>query len=342
MSASRVFDFSDPYPYQQSIRAAQTEIVVTAGGRFHAELIQIDLPRLWLQRGRESLPRIFNTALSAERTPIGFLVGDQAAVRHDGVEVPCGDIVFNASASAFHRRTSAPTHWAAMSLTPGDLAAAGRAFAVEDLVTPRLTHVVKPGPVFMSRLLSLHEAAAQLARTAPELLCRPEVARALDDALVHAMITCLTDGDRAGPGLRGRQHAVVIQRLEELLETKHDRPLYISEICAATGASERVLRVCCHDHLGMGPVRYLRLRRMHLARRALLLADAAKATVTDIATQYGFWELGRFAVEYRALFGDRPRRRCAGRRAPTTNHRNARPTCRLLNSHSASPAYPRL
>ena len=146
MSASRVFDFSDPYPYQQSIRAAQTEIVVTAGGRFRAELIQIDLPRLWLQRGRESLPKIFNTTISAERTPIGFLTGDQAAVCHDGVEVPCGDIIFNASASTFHRRTSAPTHWASMSLTPADLAAAGQAFALEDLTSPRLTHVVRPPP----------------------------------------------------------------------------------------------------------------------------------------------------------------------------------------------------
>ena len=55
----------------------------------------------------------------------------------------------------------------------------------------------------MSRLLNLHEAAVQLARTAPELLSRPEVARALDHALVHAMITCLTGGDRAETGVAG-------------------------------------------------------------------------------------------------------------------------------------------
>ena len=34
-----------------------------------------------------------------------------------------------------------------------------------------------------------------------------------------------------------------------------DRPLHLVEICAATGASERTLRIVCEEHLGMGPVR---------------------------------------------------------------------------------------
>jgi len=56
----------------------------------------------------------------------------------------------------------------------------------------------------------------------------------------------------------------------------------------------------------MGPKRYLLLRRMHLARRALLMADPATATVTEIITNFGFWELGRFSVAYRSLFGESP------------------------------------
>jgi AraC-like DNA-binding protein len=49
------------------------------------------------------------------------------------------------------------------------------------------------------------------------------------------------------------------------------------------------------------------MRRMHLARRALRAADPAVATVTtQIATDYGFWELGRFSVGYRSLFGESP------------------------------------
>jgi AraC-like DNA-binding protein len=55
----------------------------------------------------------------------------------------------------------------------------------------------------------------------------------------------------------------------------------------------------------MGPIRYLTLRRMHLVRRALLRADSS-TTITRIATDHGFWELGRFSVAYRTLFGETP------------------------------------
>jgi hypothetical protein len=44
------------------------------------------------------------------------------------------------------------------------------------------------------------------------------------------------------------------------------------------------------------PIRYLALRGMHLVRRALLRETPLTATATRLATDHGFWELGRFAV----------------------------------------------
>lgn len=49
--------FDDPYAFQAAVKPAEVEIFVTTKGNFDAELSCIAFPRLWVQRGRESLPR---------------------------------------------------------------------------------------------------------------------------------------------------------------------------------------------------------------------------------------------------------------------------------------------
>ena len=107
-------------------------------------------------------------------------------------------------------------------------------------------------------------------------------------------------------GTCGRRHDKIVAKFDEYLEANPNTPLYLAETCAAIGAAERILRAACEEHLGMGPIRYLALRRMHLVRRALLRAHSSTTTVTSIATDHGFWELGRFSVNYRAMFGETP------------------------------------
>jgi AraC-like DNA-binding protein len=158
----------------------------------------------------------------------------------------------------------------------------------------------------LRHLRALHAQATTLARTAPETLTSPAVARALEQQLTYAMISCLTAGAPTERQRLPRQHARIVGRFLEFLEAKADEPAYLTEICTEIGASERTLRTCCQEVLGTGPVRYLWLRRMHLARQALLHADTLASTVTEIATAHGFWELGRFSVEYRGLFGESP------------------------------------
>jgi AraC-like DNA-binding protein len=223
-----------------------------------------------------------------------------------GLELSPDEIIVIGFGTASHHRTSAACRWGAISLTLEDLVAAGQAIIGRELAAPSFTYRIRPPPSLFARLSSLHEAAGHLAKTAPDILSRPEVARALEQALVHAMVSCISGGVTAEASTAHHRHAVVMRRLEELLEANPDRTLYLAELCVATGASDRTLRACCQEHLGMSPMRYLWLRRMHLARRALRVADPAAATVTEIATNYGFWELGRFSVAFRSLFGESP------------------------------------
>ena len=300
--------FADPDAYHANIRRTTVaEGVVTARGEYRSELTRTDLHRLWMQRGDETLARVLNFTASGQRVPILFATDQrQAAMHFSGLELSPDEIILIGYSTASHHRTSAACRWGAISLTLEDLVAAGQAIVGRELAAPSFTHRIRPPPTLFARLLSLHEAAGHLAKAAPDILAHPEVARALEQALVHAMVSCISGGETVEASSAHHRHAAIMRRLEEVLEANPDRTLYAAELCAAAGTSDRTLRICCQEHLGMSPMRYLWLRRMHLARRALRMADPGAATVTEIATNYGFWELGRFSVAYRLLFGESP------------------------------------
>jgi len=319
MPRSATFACDDPIAYQVALRGGAADVSITARGDFRAKLIQIDLHNLWMQSGWENLPRVIQATVSPKRTAIQFLAdARQPALQHTGLELHNGAIVAVPPGSLFHLRSQTPCHWAAMSLTSETFAAASNALLGRELTPRSDIHFVHPDPAHITRLALLHTAARQLAIAAPDTLAHPEVASALEHQLVHAMLTCLVDEAPTAAGSGWRQHTAIINRFEQVLSMNFDRPMYLAEICTAVSASERVLQSSCEEHLGMGPIRYLWLRRMHLARRALLRADPTKATVTQIATDHGFWELGRFSVAYQALFGESP---SASLRKPPDYHR---------------------
>ena len=70
--------------------------------------------------------------------------------------------------------------------------------------------------------------------------------------------------------------------------------------------SERGLRNAFNAVRGMSPKRCEIHDRLNEVRRALRDRRSASVTVTDVATEFGFFELGRFAGRYKAVFGETP------------------------------------
>ncbi len=83
-------------------------------------------------------------------------------------------------------------------------------------------------------------------------------------------------------------------------------PPSIAEMCLASGVSERHLRNCFADVYGVSPARYSKFRRISAVRRALLAPNASERQIKDVALSFGFLESGRFASDYRKLFGENP------------------------------------
>jgi AraC-like DNA-binding protein len=202
-------------------------------------------------------------------------------------------------------RSSGPASWGSMSLPVEEMVAAG-AVAGCDLTPPKRHLIFAPTPFLITRLQRLHAVVGYLAIEAPQIIANPGAARGLEQTLTEALIDCLGQGEICEDRTAQRRHATILQRFRRVIEGNAGETIYMPELCAAIGVSTRTLRSVCQEQLGIGPKRYLLLRRMFLARKALRESTPGMTTVTEIATRFGFWDLGRFAVAYRSLFFETP------------------------------------
>ncbi len=130
--------------------------------------------------------------------------------------------------------------------------------------------------------------------------------REAEDALIALFAErSETGGGERHNGERPASASATI-RAEEYLTANLTAPVSQADLATAAGVSIRSLSRGFKKRHGLGPMQFLKVRRLDAAHRELLGADVNSTTVTEVASRYGFCHLGRFAVEYRQVFGESP------------------------------------
>ena len=306
MPWSAALKTTDVDEFRAAVRPTTRNLTVTGRGRFSANLTRVDLHHVKMQRSQESLARAWELELPPTRTAIAFGIEPGLTIGWRGVEIGTHEVIpMRSGVSGWHLLPSA-ADWGSVSLSNDRLTQASIALTGRDLTPSRDAVAFTVPPSALGRLRRLHAAAGQLAETAPEIIANPDAARGLEQALTEAMLACLGSTDVREDTAARRRHATIVRRLLALTDARADQAIYLPEICNALGVNERTLQTCCQEQFGVSPKRYLVLRRLQLARRALQAADPSPGGVTEIATRFGFWELGRFAAYYRRAFGESP------------------------------------
>jgi transcriptional regulator GlxA family with amidase domain len=151
---------------------------------------------------------------------------------------------------------------------------------------------------------------------------------------------------RAARGFRGthrgraqnrhRAHHPVVRQIvkeaEQYLKENGDRAVHVSELCEKIKIRRRTLFRAFDDAVGRAPIDFLRAKRLSMAHLKLCEAEVGGASVAEIAGELGFLELGRFAQQYRNLFGSAPAKPSDGPRvlaAAARREKKAGPTGRF-------------
>ncbi len=173
---------------------------------------------------------------------------------------------------------------------------------------------VKPGNfAFLSpevettrMLMDTIESLCACAEESPAMFLSREVRRTAERELLTRLALVIGQAE-AFRGIKNRVDRMnTFRKARAFLHEMADSTVYLAELSAAAEVPERTLRDIFQSILGVSPLRYLQLRRMRQVRHTLQQSSSNEHSVKEIALSRGFWELGRFAVEYKRLFGESP------------------------------------
>jgi AraC family ethanolamine operon transcriptional activator len=302
---------------RQPVKGAELTVSQIQGGRLTGSVTHGILDGISVTVGRFSKAVRSQGIMSRDRHVIGMLLGRDDAVSYWSFDMRPGDVVFDGVGTAHDAIYKGGARFAGIALSSAELTGlmAGEA-AMADLDFWQRRTQIRPeaalGAAVSSRFSAvvrrLDEHAAGLSPAGSAFWMR---------ALVEAFVSSASGGVPWDGNSSPVRSALIVRKVDDFLWEHGNAPVHISELCQALDVSRRTLHRAFDETLGIGPVTYLRRQRLNQVRRALLDGGSATRSVTELALNFGFDDVGRFAGYYRQLFGELPsatmRRRKASR-----------------------------
>jgi len=307
MPGSGTRTFLEPHHFEASLRQAEIELIITCPGQFEARLTWAELHYLQVLRCEEDFPRVGSVCFRPGLAFVIFPLQSGHVPVWRGTQLQPNQIMLVSGGGRLHQWTAGPSIWGLIVLNQVPLELYSQALSGKPFFWRSETEILLPSPRDAARLRRLHAQVCRLAETKPRTLSHSEVARALEQGLIHALVTCLTTTTLGTEGSSNSRQAGIMIRFEEVL-TKHlsDPRFNMAQLCQLIGVTERALRSCCAEIIGMTPPRYILLRRLRQVRIALREAHPGATDVAELARRCGFTQMAQFASAYLAAFGETP------------------------------------
>ena len=129
----------------------------------------------------------------------------------------------------------------------------------------------------------------------------------LEDDLITALLLAM---DENQPGTDyapvSRVSKCQVGRAEDYLLDNLASGVSRAKLAEIAGVSVRSLSRAFVQRHGVGPMKFLKERRLEAVRMELINARPDIAKVSDIALRYGFSELGKFSLLYKSVYNEKP------------------------------------
>ena len=291
---------------QQAVKGTHFDIVQLGRGKLHGRISYLGIGDLTLSLNS------FNTGVCARRTSaddkilIGMLLDASDRVTQWSFDMRPGDIVVIPPQAEHHAAHCGGSSYAVIRLDPSELQPV---FGDDPWLSDPENWQHKNRYRANSDVATM--AAQQLSTLAGHLGRRAGVlSEGAAEFWKRTIIDCMAAPIRSSLPTDEANHlpsaAKFVRLVEDYLQMTGDRPLHISEICSRLHLSRRSLHRAFHEIFGIGPATFLRQKRLCTVYSILKANLPGETTVSEVAIQQGFVELGRFSHDYRVMLGEYP------------------------------------
>lgn len=239
------------------------------------------------------------------------LVGTLTVERQGRAHVATPDrsmVVLSPGHGGTHMRWAAGTAVLALKADSDELARALRWIApLADDSPFRATSPVVTGAALRPVLGTAQQFADVFARCGPDQRVPPPLGKQLREQALATMWLSVpnnhTDAIYGPPSVGKASH---VRRAIDLVAAESGAEYTVVDLARAVNVGVRALELAFRRELDETPLHFLQRSRLERTHDALRAGDPSETTVTEIAQQWGFAHLGRFAARYRAQFGELP------------------------------------
>ncbi|HZY99932.1 MAG TPA: helix-turn-helix domain-containing protein [Candidatus Baltobacteraceae bacterium] len=276
---------SEITPAHRTLKPAEFSVTQLQNGTLHADRTVIDLGPIRIAK------RDFSLAFRAkgEVAPATYLIGltdGTAKALWSGVPVESGDL--------------------ATTRGPIDLCTTGAASFYTLTIVEGFPWLDVDDKVAQVRMRS---GVSRLRLFLRELFAAGHAVSKTPKYVIEEIVNVLTtiDGTSAvGPNRSQSRRIRAVRECQAYVAEHMGNRVTLFDLSEISGMRPRSLINAFEALTGLSPMAFLRAERLNRVKETLRSAGPHAPRVIDVATEWGFWHMGHFAMAYRSMFGESP------------------------------------
>lgn len=311
-------EFADFEALQDIVQDNRSEVMQIGPGRMSGRITHLSVGTFGISTGEFSRGIRARGLLSPTRWSFVMMLESKGSALVNGHQITAGDVMIVAPGQERYTRFPDSTRYSSTLIEPDRL----RSFldsqpgAYQQMEPHRVAALIADQATAAANVRQLLPLVDALAESGPAM--PDHTVEFYQRNILELLTASFRDASSRYLGVRPPPAERLVRKVDAYLKAAGNRPVHISELCEQFKVARRTLFHAFHDVLGIPPIQFMRHKR--LSRVHAALSQGGHVLIRNVAIAHGFLEQGKFAREYRHLFGERPSetlRRAQGRLAET-------------------------